>query len=120
MAHINKRTFNKLTLRRNVSPVLIHTGRSSGRTYHTPLDAIPVEGGYIFFVIYGRRSDWVRNVLAAGRAQVQIEGETIDLAFPRLIPKEEAGPLLPRGTSEPPGFLKVSEYLRMDVVSARA
>jgi len=115
MAHINKRTFNKLALRRNVSPVLVHTGRKSGRTYQTPLDAIPIEGGYIFFVIYGRQSDWVQNVLASGSAQVVIDGSTIDLTSPRLIPRDEARPLLPAGTSEPPGILKVSLYLRMDV-----
>jgi deazaflavin-dependent oxidoreductase (nitroreductase family) len=117
MAHVNKRTFNKLTLRRGASPVLIHTGRRSGRTLFTPLDAIPVERGYIFFVIYGRRSDWVRNVLAAGSAQLSIDGKTIDLTAPRLIPRNDARPLLPPGTSEPPDILRVSEYLRMDVAS---
>jgi deazaflavin-dependent oxidoreductase (nitroreductase family) len=120
VAHINKRVFNRWTMGRNASPVLIHRGRNSGRMFRTPLDATPVEGGYVFFVIYGRRSDWVRNVLAAGTAQLAIDGETIGLTNPRMIQKADARPLLPAGTSEPPDFLKVSEYLRMDVAASGA
>ncbi len=117
LAHINKRTFNKLTLRRDTSPVLIHSGRSSGRTYRTPLDATPVEGGYIFFVIYGRKSDWLKNVLASGSADLLIDRDTIRLDNPRLVPATEARTLLPPGTSEPPEFIKVSDYLRMDIAT---
>ncbi|GAB1511362.1 PNPOx family protein [Actinophytocola sp. KF-1] len=43
-------------------PVLTHVGRRSGRTYRTPLDAHPVEGGYVFVLVYGPGSDWARNV----------------------------------------------------------
>ena len=38
LAHINKRVFNPMEVRRGARPVLIHTGRSSGKTYRTPLD----------------------------------------------------------------------------------
>ena len=37
LAHVNKRVFNPIEERRGARPVLIHTGRSSGRTYRTPL-----------------------------------------------------------------------------------
>jgi hypothetical protein len=36
LAHINKRVFNPMEVRRGARPVLIHTGRSSGKTYRTP------------------------------------------------------------------------------------
>ncbi|MBM7785942.1 hypothetical protein [Tenggerimyces flavus] len=41
----------------------VRIGRT-GTTYQTPLDAFPVEGGYLFVLVYGWRPDWVRNVLA--------------------------------------------------------
>lgn len=116
LAQINKRTFNKLTLRRGVSPVLIHRGRSSGRTYETPLDATPVEGGYIFFVIYSRKTDWLKNVLAAASAQLRIEGRTINLGNPRFVPPEEARRLMPPEVSVPPSYIKGVEFLRMDTL----
>lgn len=50
-------------MRRGARPVLTHVGRTSGKTYRTPLDAHRVEGGYVFILVYGPRSDWVRNVL---------------------------------------------------------
>ena len=47
LAQINKRLFNPIEERRGVRPVLIHTGRSSGKTYRTPLDAHRLTDGYL-------------------------------------------------------------------------
>ena len=58
LAHVNKRVFNPIEDRRGVRPVLIHTGRTSGRTYRTPLDAHRVPDGYVFIPMYGPRTDW--------------------------------------------------------------
>ena len=114
-ALLNKRLFNKPELSRGVRPALAHLGRSSGNTYFTPLDAYPVESGYMFTLVYGSRSDWVRNVLASGTARLTIDGEEHDLVSPRLVTKEDARKQLPAGTKAPPGFLRVSGYLQMDI-----
>jgi deazaflavin-dependent oxidoreductase (nitroreductase family) len=115
VALVNKRVFNPLELKRGVRPVLTHVGRSSGQTYRTPLDAHPVDGGYVFIVMYVSDSDWVRNVLAAGTATLEIEGDDFELLSPRLVSKEVAWQLLPATTKAPPDFLRVTEYLQMDV-----
>lgn len=115
VAKVNKRVFNPLELKRGVRPVLTHVGRSSGKTYRTPLDAHPVEGGYMFIVMYGSDSDWVQNVLAAGSATLAKDGDELELGSPRLISKEAAWRLLSATTKAPPGFLRVTEYLQMDV-----
>ena len=115
VAQVNKRVFNPMELRRGVNPVLTHVGRSSGKTYRTPLDAHPVDGGYIFIVIYGSDSDWVQNVLAAGAATLEIDGDEFDLSFPRLVSKEDAWQLLPPTIKAPPNYLRVTEYLQMAV-----
>jgi deazaflavin-dependent oxidoreductase (nitroreductase family) len=115
VARVNKRVFNPLELKRGVRPVLRHTGRSSGKTHRTPLDAHPVNGGYVFIVMYGSDSDWVRNVLAAGTATLEIDDDEIELLSPRLVSKEVAWQLLPATTKAPPDYLRVTEYLQMDV-----
>ncbi len=115
LAQVNKRLFNKAELKRGVRPVLTHVGRSSGRTYHTPLDAHPVENGYIFILMYGSGSDWVKNVLAAGTARLTVDGEEFELASPRVVTKDVAWQQLPATTKAPPDYLRVTEFLQMDI-----
>ena len=115
VAQINKRVLNPLELRRGVRPVLTHVGRLSGKTYRTPLDAHPVDGGYIIIVMYGPDSDWVQNVLAAGAAALEIDGDAFELMSPRLVSKEDAWQLLSTTTKAPPDYLRVTEYLQMDL-----
>lgn len=113
LARLNKRTFNKVELKRGVRPVLSHVGRSSGKTYRTPLDAHPVDGGYIFIINYGAGSDWVQNILAAGTARLTVGGEVIELDSPRVVAKQDAWPQLQATAKALPGF--VNEVLQMDV-----
>jgi deazaflavin-dependent oxidoreductase (nitroreductase family) len=115
LAEVNKRVFNRWELKRGVRPVLIHVGRTSGKTYETPLDAHRVEGGYIFICNYGSRSDWVQNVLAAGAARLRIGDTESELVEPRLLAAEEAIEQLPAGTKTPPRSMNVTEFLRMDL-----
>lgn len=114
---INKRVFNPAELRRGVRPVLTHVGRSSGTTYRTPLDAHPVDGGYVFILVYGARSDWVRNSLAAGYASLRIDNTEIELTAPRLISEHEAWQAIGDGVKRPPKVLRITEYLRMDAMT---
>lgn len=115
VARVNKRVFNPLEIKRGRRPVLTHVGRSSGRTYRTPMDAHHVDDGFIFILVYGSGSDWVRNVMAAGTARLDIRGEEFELVSPRLITEDEAWRQLPAGTKPIPGFLGVTEYLQLDI-----
>jgi len=115
MAQVNKRVFNRLELRKGVRPVVTHVGRSSGKTYRTPLDAHPIDGGYIFILMYGSDSDWTQNILAAGTARLTLGGDEIDLVRPRVVSKEVAWPMVAKGTRAPPNFLRVTEFLQMDL-----
>ena len=115
VAKFNKRVINPREVKRGKWPVLVHVGRSSGTTYHTPLEVHPVDGGYIFVLVYGSGSDWVQNVLAAGSATIEIDGNLVELISPRLVSKEYASNLMAADTKAPPGFLRVSEYLQVDV-----
>jgi len=113
LARLNRRVFNPREIRKGVRPVLTHVGRVSGAEYRTPMDAHPVDGGYVFICNYGPESDWVRNVLASGSARLRAGGRDCDLTSPRMIDHDEAWALLPEGTKPMPGWMNVS-YLRMD------
>ncbi|MEO3809895.1 nitroreductase family deazaflavin-dependent oxidoreductase [Sphaerisporangium sp. B11E5] len=115
--HVNKRVFNRRAIASGKWPVLIHVGRVTGATYHTPLDAHPVDGGYLFVLVYGSRSDWVRNVLAAGSARLRADGREVGLAAPRLVGEAEAFQALPDEVARPPKLLRITEFLRMDLVT---
>lgn len=115
VAKVNRKVFNPRELKKGERPVLTHVGRSSGSTYLTPLDAHAIDGGYIFIANYGADSDWVQNILAAGTALLKVDGQQIELTNPRLIDKDAAWTqLASTSAKQPPGFLKVTDYLRMD------
>lgn len=113
--HVNKRLFNSRAVAKGKWPVLIHVGRVSGATYRTPLDAHPVDGGYLFILVYGSRSDWVRNILAADSARLRIDGREIELGVPRLVGEAEAYEALSASVARPPKLLRITEFLRMDL-----
>lgn len=115
VAEVNKRVFNKMELKQGQRPVLTHVGRSSGRTYRTPLDAHRVDDGFVFILVYGSESDWVQNALASGSASLTVGSETFELTDPRLISDQEAWAKMPPTAKRPPRFLNITEYLQMDL-----
>lgn len=117
---INKRVFNPRALANGKWDVITHVGRSSGSVYRTPLEAYEVDGSYIFILVYGSESDWVQNILASGSATLETDGDSVELSSPRLVPKDEVWRLLDGIAKPPPEWLKVKEFLQMDVVGRRA
>jgi deazaflavin-dependent oxidoreductase (nitroreductase family) len=115
LAKINRRVFNPMEIKRGKRPVLTHVGRSSGKTYHTPLDAHPFDGGYVFILMYGSGSDWVQNILSAGEASLKTGKDHHDLVGPRVVGRDEARELLSGAPKLPPALTKASEFLVMDL-----
>src|SRR6516225_3744610 len=62
--------------------IVTHTGRRSGRTYRTPVNVFRDGERYVFALTYGTESDWVRNVLAAGRCEIETRRRRVDLVAP--------------------------------------
>lgn len=69
--------------------VIYHVGRTSGRQFETPVTPIATEGGFLIALPYGRETQWLKNVLAAGRAALRFDGEMIRLANPRIVRSTE-------------------------------
>ena len=119
---INKRFFNPKALVSGNWEVITHVGRSSGKTHRTPLASWEVDGTRVFVIVYGSRSDWVQNILSSGRATLETGGQTEELGSPRLISGATAQSLLAglplTGRDKlPPSFLRIDEYLQMDILS---
>jgi deazaflavin-dependent oxidoreductase (nitroreductase family) len=70
--------------------VVRHVGRASGKSYETPVHAVPAGGGFAIALPYGAGSDWVKNVLARGAAAIVYGGRTYQLDEPRIVPLAEA------------------------------
>jgi deazaflavin-dependent oxidoreductase (nitroreductase family) len=113
LAKLNMRVINPRQLTKGTYPVVTHVGRTSGRSYQTPLDAYPTETGYVLVARYGPNSDWVQNILAAETATLRIDGEEHTLDSPRLVSQEEALDALV--SDEPPAdFTEAEDFVLMD------
>ena len=65
--------------------ILTYRGRKSGKTYRTPLNVFRRGDGYLFALTYGSDIDWVRNVLAAGEADLRTRRRDVHLIEPELF-----------------------------------
>jgi deazaflavin-dependent oxidoreductase (nitroreductase family) len=70
--------------------VVRHRGRRSGRTYETPVVAVAHDDGFLIALPYGDRTDWMKNILAAGSAAVITDGTTYEVDRPAVIPMRDA------------------------------
>lgn len=70
--------------------VVCHVGRRSGRTYRTPVVAAEHNDSFLIALPYGKRTDWLKNVLAAGSATLVTHGRTYRVDAPEVIPMAEA------------------------------
>jgi deazaflavin-dependent oxidoreductase (nitroreductase family) len=118
MARINKRFSNKF-LRPIVRflpgfGVVTHRGRRSGREFQTPVSVFPQDGRVVFALTYGKDSDWVKNVLAAGEADVRTRGRSTHLVNPRLVHDETRAGIRPLERVVL-ARLKVADFLVLDV-----
>jgi deazaflavin-dependent oxidoreductase (nitroreductase family) len=65
--------------------LIFHRGRRSGRAYSTPIAARRVPDGFVIPLAFGERSDWCRNVLASGRAEIRWKDRVYQLDDPILV-----------------------------------
>jgi deazaflavin-dependent oxidoreductase (nitroreductase family) len=93
--------------------VVLHTGRRSGRSYRTPVNAFRTPGGYVIALTYGPDSDWPKNVLAAGGCTLLTRGRTVPLTNPRRIHTERHSSI-PAPVRVVLRLLGVSDYVELD------
>ena len=65
--------------------VIEHCGRTSGRSYETVVTTYRT-GNELAIVLGHGKTDWVKNVLAAGEAQVRSFRKSVHIVNPRILP----------------------------------
>jgi deazaflavin-dependent oxidoreductase (nitroreductase family) len=62
-----------------------HRGRKSGKTYQTVVTPYR-KGNTLAIALAHGKTDWVKNVLAAGEADVLLGRKTVHIVNPRIVP----------------------------------
>jgi deazaflavin-dependent oxidoreductase (nitroreductase family) len=75
--------------------VIRHRGRTTGRTYQTPVWAVPTKDGFVIAIVYGSGTDWLKNVLASGAAAIVHDGEACPVDRPEIVPMDRARAYFP-------------------------
>ena len=97
-----------------------HVGRRSGKHYVTSVGARINGDVALVPLTFGNRSDWARNVMAAGRCSITIQGRSYEAKRPQLIDwGDDAKPLVRTtfGRLQPLGFrlLGIKQFMRLQI-----
>ena len=65
--------------------IVTHVGRKSGKVYRTPVNVFRAPEEFLIALTYGRESEWVKNVMAAGGCQLETRGARYQLSEPTII-----------------------------------
>lgn len=87
-----------------------HRGRKSGREYETPVKVFRRGNIYVITLPYGSGADWVRNVIAAGGAELEASGHRIRLTQPVLKADSGQG-VIPAWTRWGLSLVGATEYI---------
>ncbi len=118
LARFNRRVTN--VLGRRVAgwlpgfAIVDHRGRRSGTAYRTPVNAFARPGGYVIALTYGPGADWVKNVLAAGGCELEVERRRVHLVHPQIIhdPCQRLVPALVRPILR---LVNVEDFLELSI-----
>jgi deazaflavin-dependent oxidoreductase (nitroreductase family) len=120
--------FNQVVTNRVLGPparyvpgfaVVSHVGRRSGRTHRTPVIVFRRGDDYVIALMYGADSQWVRNVLAAGGADVETRGRRLHLVGPDVV-RDPARSAVPKPMRVPIGLANVDEFMLLKRADADA
>ena len=92
--------------------ILGYRGRKSGKAYRTPMNVFRHGDAWVFALTYGSDVQWVKNVIAAGEATLEIRRRRIRLVAPELFVDPQRR-LMPLGVRQVLGLMRVSEFMRM-------
>ena len=98
--------------------IIRHVGRTTGRHYETPIQAMATEDGFVIGLPYGAQADWLKNVLAAGSATLVHEGQTHQVDRPELVAMDTVSAYWPRQEQRSHRWFGVDEALRLHRVGS--
>jgi deazaflavin-dependent oxidoreductase (nitroreductase family) len=90
--------------------ILTHVGRRSGTTFETPVNIFRDGDRHVIALTYGRESQWVRNVVAAGGCGVLTRGRRLRLTDPEIVHDPERR-LVPAPVRVPLSLVGVEDFM---------
>ena len=75
--------------------IVKHRGRTSGKEYETVVNAFR-KGNVLAIGLAHGKTNWVKNVLAAGEADVHLFRRDVHITNPRVLPAGTDDPTLPQ------------------------
>lgn len=98
--------------------LLHHVGRASGSAYATPVSILPLGDDFVIAIVYGSRTSWVLNVMAAGAAAIELEGEHHAVDRPRIVPISTVAEAFPAGERRLQRLLAIDRCLLLHRAAA--
>lgn len=98
--------------------IVRHRGRVSGRLYETPIGIVATQDEFLVTLPYGTKASWLRNVLAAGEAELVTEGATYHVDRPELVPMREVAARFSAADQRLTRWLAIDTCLRLHRVDA--
>jgi hypothetical protein len=95
--------------------ILSHVGRKSGRLYRIPIIAEPTVNGFMIALTYGRKVDWVENVLAKGSCSMVWKNKEYPLLHPEFVDKEIGLAAFPAFFRSGLKMMGIQYYLRLEI-----
>jgi deazaflavin-dependent oxidoreductase (nitroreductase family) len=120
MARANKVGLNRVV--KHVAPwlptlgLVVHRGRKSGRRYETPVMVFRDGDRFLIALTYGGdRTEWVKNVVAAGGCELRTVGRVYQTGAPRPYRDESRSGIRPL-ERRVLGLIGSSDFLSLTVV----
>ncbi|MGW5050007.1 nitroreductase family deazaflavin-dependent oxidoreductase [Actinokineospora sp. NPDC004072] len=111
---VNPRQLRTAGQRGAYASVVRHRGRVSGAEYRTPVVMVADgDGALVIALPYGPRTDWVRNVIAAGGAVVEHDGKSFPVTHPEFVAEAQVGSLFAAGDQRAHRLFAVTDFLRL-------
>ncbi len=96
--------------------IITHIGRKSGRRYRTPVNVFRAPQGFLIALTYGRDSEWVKNIVAAGECQLETRRVLYQLTAPMIVhdPSRRSFPLPVRIVL---AIIGATDFLQLSIAS---
>ena len=93
--------------------VLVHTGRRTQRDYRTPLNVFRGDDDhYLIALTYGPDVEWLKNLQASGRGQLETLGQTWVVSEPRVF-HDERRAAMPQPVRFFLGLIKAHDFVEL-------
>ena len=113
---VTNRISGPLATRLPTMAVIVHRGRVSGDEYRTPVNCWIDEKSAIVALTYGRGTDWLKNLTAAGGGIVESRATTYQVGAPTIIQSEGMN-RMPALVRRILGLINVDEFAELPLIS---